>query len=115
MPEAEDEIDQLHDEVRQMLRAKKTDEEVIRFIHSKGHEIHYAEFVLENIRTERHDRNNFWKSFALGLVLIVSGLVLSFLTNYIARSTGGSLYLVFWGLVVAGISMLIRAFIIFRK
>lgn len=115
MADAPDDIGLLHDEAARMLKEKKSDEDIILYIISKGHEWHYAELVLDNVRRDAHNKKGFWKTLFYGLGFLVAGVTLTISSKVFSTSLGIAVYGVFWGMIVVGISIIARAFIIFRK
>ena len=115
MIQASDDIKLLHDEAAQLLAASKSDEEIISYIIAKGYERHYAENVLDNIKEDVQDRRNFWKTLFYGISFLIAGILVTVASRQFAISTGALFYLFYWGLIITGISIIIRAFIIFRK
>jgi hypothetical protein len=113
--EMDDPIKSLHAEVAILFKEKKNENEIIDFILSKGYERHYAETVLDNVREDAFDKKSFWKTLFYGIGLLLMGLLITIGSRNFAIATGAMFYLFFWGLIVAGISFIIRAFIIFRK
>jgi hypothetical protein len=115
MANTDDQIKILHAEVAALIQKKKNDADIIEYVISKGHERYYAELVLNNVREEISDKKNFWKTFFYGLGFLLSGILVSVSSWYFAISTGAMFYFFYWGLIVAGISIIARAFILFRK
>jgi hypothetical protein len=108
-------IKMLHIEAADLLRNKKQDEEIISYIVAKGYERRYAETILDNIKEDAEDKINFRKTLLYGLGLLLSGVLVSFTSYSFARSMGALFYFFYWGLIVTGISIIARAFIIFKK
>lgn len=115
MPAATDNIKILHTEVTALFFEKKSDDEIIAYIISKGYEQHYAETVLDNIKEDAADKKSFWKTLFYGLGFLLAGFLLSLSSRYFALSTGAMFYVFFWGMMVTGISIMVKAFILFRK
>jgi hypothetical protein len=115
MTDNSDDIRLLHDEAARLLKEKKSDEEIIIYIISKGHEWHYAETVLDNVRRDAYNKRDFWKTMFYGLGFLLAGISLAFSSKFFFTSMGVIFYGVFWGMIATGISIIVRAFIIFRK
>lgn len=94
---------------------RNNEAEILEHIISKGYELYYAELVLSNVKEEIADKKNFWKTFFYGLGFLISGILVSLASRYFAISAGAMFYIFYWGLIVAGISIIARAFILFRK
>lgn len=108
-------IDQLHRDVALLLQQKKTDEEVIQLLIDRGTDRHYAETVLYNVQQDRWNKKGFRNTLLYGLGFLLMGLLLTYASYRFAVKGGLLYYLVFWGVIVAGISQIARAFILFRK
>ena len=115
MTNTDDQIKMLHAEVAVQVQEKKSDAEIMEYVISKGYERYYAEQVLNNVREEIAAKKNFWKTFFYGMGFLLSGILVSLASWYFAISTGAMFYFFYWGLIVAGISIIARAFILFRK
>jgi hypothetical protein len=110
-----DDIKALHADAAKLLLQQKPDEEIIAFIISKGHESHYARDVLENVRVDAIEKKQFRKTLFYGSGFIVAGLLAIFASWFFAERMGMLFYFFYWGLVVTGISIIIRAYIIFKN
>jgi cytochrome c-type biogenesis protein CcmH/NrfF len=108
-------IQQLHTEAADLLQQKKSDEEIVDQLVTKGYERHYAEIVLENVKKDTADKKNFWITFFYGLGFLLLGAALSYYSYRFAFKTGAFFYILFWGVIVTGISIMARAFILFKK
>lgn len=110
-----DELNHLHEEAANLYKQEKSDEEIISFIVSKGYERYYAEMILDNVKEDASDKKNFIKTLLYGMGFLIAGILVTFASRYFALSVGAMFYLFYWGLVVTGVSIIARAFIIFRK
>ena len=108
-------IASLHEKAKTLLLEKKNESEIISELMRDGIERGYAELILENVKTEISDRKNFWIELFKGTAVTVAGLVLNYLSYTAYLNFGASYWMVYWGIVVFGICIIIRAFIIFRK
>lgn len=115
MTDHTDHIKLLHTEVAGLIKAKKNEVDILEYVISKGHERYYAEMVLNNVKEEIADKKSFWKTFFYGLGFLISGILVSLASWYFAVSAGAIFYFFYWGLIVAGISIIARAFILFRR
>ena len=115
MQEISDHIKLLHAEVANLLQKKKNEEDILEHITSKGYERYYAEMILDNVKEEAADKKSFKKTFFYGLGFLVTGILVSLASRYFALSIGAAFYIFYWGLIVAGISIIARAFIIFKR
>jgi len=115
MADTDNNIKLLHAEVAGLILKNKNENEIIEHVVSKGYERYYAEMILNNVQEEVSDKKSFWKTFFYGLAFLVSGILVSLASRYFALSTGAIFYFFYWGLIVAGISIIARAFIIFKR
>ena len=106
-------IKDLHSEAALLLKDDYTDEEIINQLMQKGIDRHYAALVLENAKSDVSDKKEFYKLFFMGVFYAGGGGIYTYM-NYQHPFPGG-MYFVFWGVIVYGISLLVRAFILFRK
>lgn len=108
-------IDLLHIKVKDLVRQKKTDEEIVEALKREGINEDYAQVIIANVQNDIHDKKNFWKLLIGGIFFIVGGLTVSYLSDRMTKNTGGLFFDLFWVIVVAGIILVIKAFIIFKK
>jgi hypothetical protein len=106
-------INELHSEAARLLKQKSSEEFVVSSLMAKGIDQHYAEMIVENVKSDESDRKEFYKHLFGGAFVLLAGIILT-LGNYSLAVPGG-MYLVFWGFMVYGIITILRAFIIFRK
>jgi len=106
-----DYIDQAHERVKKMQRDKMSDEEIIAVLQSEGMTEYYARTLIENVESDRHSRKGFWQLVIAGIGAIAAGAFLlfnDFGTGFIFIGLVGACF-------VGGITMILRAYIIFRK
>lgn len=108
-------IDQLHKDVALLLQQKKTGEEIIQQLVDKGTDRNYAEIVLINVQQDRRNKKGFLVTLFYGIGFLVMGGLLTYSSYRFAVKGGLLYYLVFWGIIVTGITYIARAFILFRK
>lgn len=108
-------IDQLHHDAAILLRQHKTDEEIIQALVKQGTDRHYAAIILNNLRNDHLNKKKFRNTLLAGLGILIMGLLLN-VASYRFSLKGGMLFFyVFLGVVVTGISIIARAFILYRK
>lgn len=103
----------LHAEAVQLLTEKHTDKFIIDALMKKGILEYYAEMILENAKHDKSDNNEFYKHLFGGTFVFMAAAIMTFGTYSVA--VPGGIYFIFWGLMVSGIIMIIRAFLFFRK
>src|SRR5688572_24717693 len=107
-------ISLLHKKARTLLKAKHSDEYIIAALKEEGIEEDYAYLIIENVRNELFDRRQFWKMLFIGGFMLIGGLWMNYLSYTHAVIHGSYSYYVFWGIVVAGVVLIIRAIILFK-
>lgn len=115
MPVDEDIIKKLHADAAQLLLRHKSDEEIVDHLVANGCDRNYAEMILLNVKNDAADKVHFRKSIAVGVGFLLAGFLLTYSSYFFAISRGAPFYFLYWGLLVAGVSMIARAFILFRK
>lgn len=104
-------IQELHAEAKRLLERSNTDETIVNILVKKGVAPHYAEMILENVKSDRSNKTAFYKLLLLGSFTLATGLIITF--GSYARGSGS--YIILGGIVVAGATMVARAFILYRK
>ncbi|GAO44196.1 hypothetical protein [Flavihumibacter petaseus] len=108
-------IDHLHERVRGMLGSGISVEKIIQLLTEEGVEPYYAKTIIENLQADAADRKSFRNSLIMGGVFLLSGLLMTYMSYAYAANFVGGTYLVLWGLMVLGISTIIRGFILYRR
>ena len=105
----------LHARVKEMIREGMKEEEVIDKLVREGLDKQYCYLIIANIENDVEERRDFRKMLFGGLFITAGGLMINLLGYKIGLNFGSSFYYVFWGIVVSGVVMIIRGFILFRK
>ena len=105
----------LHKKVKDLLKQGKSENHIIEELKKDGINLDYAHIIIENVYNDIHDRKNFWRLIFGGLFFIIGGLAINYFSYQIAANAGSFFFYLFWGIVVAGIVMILRAFIIFKN
>ncbi len=108
-------IDLLHKKVRTLLRQKRQHAEIITELKRDGIDPDYAQTIIDNVYNDISDKRNFWKLLFSGVFFILAGFILNLLSYRIAVNSISVIFYLFWGIIVAGIILIIRAFVLFRK
>jgi len=108
-------VDTAHAEAADMLRDKVPDDEIIKKLQEHGIEEFYAGTILENVKSDRNKRKNFWLTVLSGCVFVVLGLILNFASWYFSVRANSPFAYVFWGIIVFGIVTIFRGFVLFKK
>src|SRR5690349_15451705 len=110
-----EEIKLLHRRAEKLLKDNLTEQEIISELIKEGIDQNYARIVIENVLKDLRDRRAFWWHILGGLFFILGGLVINYL-SYISTGSGAfKMFYFFWGILVIGVVMIFRAFILFRK
>lgn len=113
--ETDKHIQQLHKKAKALLKEDKEEEEVIEALVKEGIEPGYATLILNNVLCDERDRRDAWKLTLMSVFFIAGGLYINYSSYTIAVNNNAGFFYVFWGIVVVGIGMLVRAFFLFRK
>lgn len=109
------EVERLHNNVKQLLKSGKTETEIIELLKKEGVEEYYAQTIIDNILEDKSDKINFWKLLGMGVFTTVAGLLINYSSYSIAVQKGSFSFWIFWGIVVSGLMMITRALILFKK
>ena len=105
----------MHLAVKELMQQGKSDEEISALLVSKGYEKYYAEVIIQNIRIEKENNRKFRETLLYGTIFLAGGIVLNIASRSFAISSGSFVYFFFWGVIVTGITIIARAFILFRR
>ena len=108
-------INLLHKVAKDLLKQGKSEEEIVRQLTSQGIEPSYARTIQANVYNDKSDRKNFWKLIAGGAFFIAGGIAINYYSYKIADNSHSTFFYLFWGIIVVGIVLIIKAFTIFRK
>ncbi len=108
-------VDFLHNKVKNLLKDKLTDEQIISELANDGIDSFYAQTIIDNVNNDRSDNKNFWKLIFGGAFFTISGILINYFSYTIAVARNSWFFYLFWGILVFGIITICRAFIIFKK
>lgn len=108
-------IELLHNKVADLIRQGKSENYIVDELRKDGINLDYAQIIIANVHNDIHDRKSFWKLIFGGMFFILGGLAINFFSYLIAVNVGSLLFSLFWGIVVVGIIMVARAFIVFKN
>ncbi|MBL0146510.1 MAG: hypothetical protein IPP48_12975 [Chitinophagaceae bacterium] len=109
------EVERLHNNVKQFLQSGKTENEIIELLKQEGLEEYYVQTIIDNVLADKRDRKDFWKLILMGTFTVVSGLFINYSSYSFAVQNGSGYFYLFWGIIVVGLLMIVRAFILFNK
>ena len=108
-------IESLHRKAKQLLKKDLDEDQVINELKKEGIDSNYANLIIKNVIADSRNRIDGWKLLLMGTSFIVGGIYINYSSYLIAVNTNSTFFYLFWGIVVAGILMLIRAFSLFRR
>lgn len=108
-------INTLHKMAKDLLQQGRPDDQIISQLTEEGIEPSYAQMILDNVYNDRSDRRNFWKLLIGGFFFIAGGIAINLFSYKIADNFNSGYFYLFWGIIVAGVLLVIKAFTIFRK
>lgn len=113
--DAAKEVERLHLEVQTLLANKYSEDEIVSKFKEEGQLPYYIQTIIENIKGDIADKASFRNSIIMGLVYFVGGLVINILSYTIAGNTNSLFFYLFWGIIVLGITTIVRGFILYKK
>ena len=113
--EADIRIATLHKKAKALLKQDIDEAEMIEALKEEGIDPGYAQLIIENVKNDIRDRADAWKLTLMGTFFIVGGMYINYFSYQIAVNANATFFYLFWGIVVVGILMLIRALFLFRK
>jgi hypothetical protein len=108
-------INILHQRAKTLLSKKMEEEQVIAELVKEGIDEGYANLIIENVKDEISDKKNFRKELTTGLYLTIGGLLLNLGSYIFSENTGNIFFIAFWSIVASGITIIIRAFVLFKR
>ncbi len=115
MQATNDIVKDLHNKAEQYLKVNKNRQVVIELLVKEGITADYAETILDNLEVDKYEKKEFYKELFKGISITLVGLLLNILSYTSVLYAGGFIFIVFWGIVVTGITLIFRAFIYLRK
>ncbi|MEO7045692.1 MAG: hypothetical protein ABI091_10340, partial [Ferruginibacter sp.] len=103
-------IKTLHTKAKQLLKTDMDDDEIINELKKEGIDSNYANLIIDNVRSDSRDRTDALKLVFMGTSFIVGGFYINYFSYRIAVNSNSTFFYLFWGVIVAGILMLIKAF-----
>lgn len=108
-------IDMLHQKVRKLKAAGMPDENIIELLREDGVDEIYAQTLLENVANDKDQKKGFWKLLAAAVFTFFVAFFLHFSHQFDGRRLTLIYQFIFWCAIISGITMLFRAFVVFRK
>lgn len=110
-----DEVASLHKKAKKLVQQNFDEEYIINKLTREGISINYAKTIIENIVSEMRDRRLLFKMFIMAVFTIAGGLLLNWLSYNLAVKNGGLYMLIFWGIILSGIIMFIKAISMYKN
>jgi hypothetical protein len=108
-------VAKLHTRAAAALKANMPAEKFVDELVSEGHDPNYAWLIIENVREDIKQRKVFFAQLGMGLFMTGAGILINVFSFEMGLRGGGSLFYLFWGIVVTGIITIIRALLLYRK
>jgi len=113
--EADNHMQALHRKAKDLLRMNSDEDEIIEELKKEGIDQGYAQLIIENVKSDIRDRSDASKLTGMGIFFIVGGICINYFSYQIAANANAPFFYLFWGIVVTGLLMLVRAFFLFRR
>ena len=108
-------IELLHKKVKQLQSEKYSDDDIISTLENDGIDKHYAQTILENIDDEKADSKSFRNSLIMGFFYLGGGILINLFSAKISENHNSNFQYVFYGIIILGISTIIRGFILYKR
>jgi hypothetical protein len=105
----------LHETARRLLAENKEEEYIRHELTKEGIDPGYAELIIDNVKTELSDKLEFRKELFKGISITTFGVLLNLASYAAFASVGAFFWFLYWGMIVFGITLIARAFIIFKN
>jgi hypothetical protein len=110
-----DKVDLLHQQVAGLLKAGQSHEAIVEVLSKEGINADYAFVIIGNVLKDTQHRKNFWFLIFGGSFCILGGIALTYYSYKIAVDHSSPYFYLFYGIPVAGLLMIVKAFTLFRK
>lgn len=105
----------LHGRAIELLKQDYTEEQVVAELCKSNISPDYARTILENIYGDQRLRKEAMGLLITGAVVTLGSLAFNIMSYQFSERMGSGSFLLAWGIVVAGIIMIIRAINMFRR
>ena len=113
--EISDKIKTLHLRVEELLKKGHSENDIIQLLVDEGIEKDYAALIIENVRDDKTDDNSFRNAMISGGFFLIAGIAINILSYQIFDNLNSYFFYLFWGIVVFGITTIIRGFILYKN
>jgi uncharacterized membrane protein len=108
-------VDHLHTLAKNLIKNKVAETQILKELLKEGINENYALTIIQNVKSDIDDKKEFWKLLFMGTFFVIGGLVINYYSYKIAENGNSFFFYLFWGIVVTGIVLIIRAFILFKN
>jgi len=108
-------IQALHNKAKLLLQQDYSEDQVIARLQQDGIDKQYAAMIIENLKTDDDNRAHFRSLLILGLSTTIGGIILNILSYKASANMHSSTFILFWGIVVGGIIILLKALSVYRR
>jgi len=108
-------IQVLHTRAAELLKAGHSDEHIIDELSKSDITRAYAQTILENVYTDKSLKKQGRNLLIMGLFTTIGGLIVNLLSYRAAAESGSGSFLLLWGIVIAGILMIVKAVGVYRR
>lgn len=108
-------VELLHATAKKLIKSNLSENQVIQNLLGYGIDTNYAHIILENVKLDIEERKEFIKLIAKGAFLIIAGFAINYFSYKIAEHSNSIFFYLFWGIIITGVLLIIRAFILFTK
>jgi hypothetical protein len=108
-------IDQAHNRVKQLLAEGLAEEEIISTLTKEGMTAYYVQSLIDNVQNDRADKKAFWKLVAAGLLSLAAFAFVWLYPGFNGFRGGWIYYFLLFASLGGGITLLFRAFSLFRR
>ncbi len=108
-------IKALHAKAHGLIRQGMNEDEITEELKQEGIESSYAQMIIENVKSDIRDRSDARKLVLMGSFFIVGGIYINYFSYLIAAHANATFFYLFWGIIVTGFLLLVRAYYLFPK
>ena len=107
--------DELHLQVKNLLKMNYTNEAIAEELKKHGTEPYYIETIIRNIENEKADKKSFRNSMVMGSAYLFGGFLINVFSYRFSENAQSSSFFAFWGIVVLGIITILRGVILYKS
>lgn len=108
-------VKSLHVKALQLVEERYMDEHILEALCNEGLSIDYARAILVNAHSDWALKREARSKLTTGLALIIGGMAYNITSYRFAQETGMGMFLLEWGIIIAGMMMLIKSYSLFKR